>query len=198
MERLFLSVPSFIYKVCVIGNGGVGKTSAVRRYSQGVFTEDYQVTVGVQHSSQSVNINGPDGSTEVKLIVWDLGGQDKFKFVRPMFYKAAKALVLMFDITDKDSFMSLPKWIKEAEDNIGYSVPMVIAANKTDLPGHQIEVEEIERYAEHIGADFILTSVKNGNNVVNLFEKLGEAVYNSRNEFAPIRSAANPVQASCK
>ncbi|MFW9933334.1 MAG: Rab family GTPase [Candidatus Thorarchaeota archaeon] len=193
-----MSAPSFIYKVCVIGNGGVGKSSAVRRYSQGVFTEDYQVTVGVQHSSQSVNINGPEGPTEVKLIVWDLGGQDKFKFVRPMFYKAAKALVLMFDITSKESFESLPKWIKEAEDNIGHSVPMVIAANKTDLPGHEIEIEEIERYANHLGAEFILTSVKTGDNVVNMFEKLGEAVYNSRSEFSPMSSSANPVQASCK
>lgn len=192
-----MSAPSFIYKVCVIGNGGVGKSSAVRRYSQGIFTEDYQVTVGVQHSSQSVNINGPDGPAEVKLIVWDLGGQDKFKFVRPMFYKAARALVLMFDITNKESFEAIPRWIKEAEDNIGYSVPLILAANKTDLPNHEIEISEIERYAHHLGAEFILTSVKTGDNVANMFEKLGEAVYSSRNDIPSVSSsAANAVRAS--
>lgn len=193
-----MSVPSFIYKVCVIGNGGVGKSSAVRRYSQGVFTEDYQVTVGVQHSSQSVRITSEEGQTEVKLIVWDLGGQDKFKYVRPMFYRSARALVLMFDITDKRSFEALPDWIKEAEDNIGHSVPMILVANKTDLPNHEIDISEVERYAEHIGACFITTSVKTGENVVNMFEKLGAAVFNSQYDISSLPSVANAVPASCK
>lgn len=182
--------PSFIYKVCVIGNGGVGKSSAVRQFSEGVFTEDYQVTVGVQHSSQSVVIDTPEGQTEVKMIVWDLGGQDKFKYVRPMFYRAARGLVLMFDITDTNSFEGLPKWIKEAETNIGCSVPIVLVANKTDLPGPQIGVDEIQRYADFIGADYVLSSVKNGENVENIFEKLGMAVYNGR-ELSVCSSAAN-------
>ena len=56
-----MTAPSFIYKVCVIGDGGVGKSSAVRRFSEGIFSEEYQVTVGVQHSTQTININGPDG-----------------------------------------------------------------------------------------------------------------------------------------
>jgi small GTP-binding protein len=182
--------PSYIYKVCVIGNAGVGKSSAVKRFSEGVFSEDYQVTVGVQHSSQSVLIDTPEGQTEVKMIVWDLGGQDKFKFVRPMFYRAARGLVVMFDIGDKNSFEDLPKWIKEAESNIGCSVPIVLVANKTDLPEHQIDVDEIQRYADFIGADFVLSSVKNGENVENIFEKLGMAVYSGR-ELSVCSSAAN-------
>ncbi|MBD3406924.1 MAG: GTP-binding protein [Candidatus Lokiarchaeota archaeon] len=171
---------AFIYKICVIGNGGVGKTSAVKRYSQDVFSEDYQVTVGVQHSSQTIEIDGEDGPMKVKTIVWDLGGQDKFKFVRPMFYRAARGLVLMFDITDKKSFEDLPKWIKEAESNIGQSVPIILVANKIDLDNHAIEIHEIERYADFIGAQYILASVKTGENVDNVFKKIGEALYNNR------------------
>jgi small GTP-binding protein len=126
----------------------------------------------------------------VKMIVWDLGGQDKFKFVRPMFYRAARGLVLMFDMGDKNSFEDLPKWIKEAESNIGCSVPIVLVANKTDLPEHQIDIDEIQRYSDFIGADFILSSVKNGDNVENIFKKLGMAVYNGR-ELSVCSSAAN-------
>ncbi|TXT55272.1 MAG: hypothetical protein BAJATHORv1_40183 [Candidatus Thorarchaeota archaeon] len=171
---------AYIYKICVIGNGGVGKTSAVKRYSKDVFSEDYQVTVGVQHSSQTIKIEGDEGPTLVKTIVWDLGGQDKFKFVRPMFYRAARGLVLMFDITDKKSFEDLPKWIQEAESNIGHSVPIILVANKVDLDNHAIEIHEIERYAEFIGAEYILASVKTGENIDNVFVKIGEALYNNR------------------
>ncbi len=175
-----MSEPSFIYKVCVIGNGGVGKTSAVKRYSDGTFNEQYQVTVGVQHSSQTIRIDSDTGPTDVKVIVWDLGGQDKFKFVRPMFYRAARGLVLMFDITNRESFEALPKWINEAETNIGTSVPMIIAANKTDLSNHEVKIHEIEDYANSIDAEFVMTSVKTGDNVQNLFKMLGETVYADR------------------
>ena len=90
--------PSFIYKVCVSGNGGVGKSSAVRRYSEGIFSEEYQVTVGVQHSTQTIEIDGPEGPTAVKTIVWDLGGQDHFRFILSGFIKGAAGAILAFDI----------------------------------------------------------------------------------------------------
>ncbi len=175
-----MSEASYIYKICVIGDGGVGKTSAVRRYSDGVFSEEYQVTVGVQHSTQIIQINGADGPTNVKIICWDLGGQDKFKFVRPMFYRSARGLVLMFDVTNRTSFEALPKWIKEAETGIGQSVPMVLAANKFDLPDHEVSLDEIQEYAQQIGADYVVTSVKTGDNVTNMFKMLGSVVYEAR------------------
>ncbi len=175
-----VSNPSFIFKVCVIGNGGVGKSSAVRRYSEGIFSEEYQVTVGVSHSSHTIVFEGTDGPTAVKVIIWDLGGQDKFRFVRPMFYRAARGLVLMFDITDKRSFEDLPRWLNEARENIGYEVPIVLVANKVDLPNHEISEEEIIRYADFLGAEYVLTSVKTGENVENMFAKLAEVLYTNR------------------
>ncbi|MHA1908609.1 MAG: Rab family GTPase [Candidatus Thorarchaeota archaeon] len=175
-----MSTRSFIYKVCVIGDGGVGKSSAVRRFSEGIFSEEHQVTVGVQHSTQSIQINGPEGPADVKVIVWDLGGQDKFKFVRPMFYRSARGLVLMFDVTNRASFEALPRWIKEAESGIGKNVPMVLAANKFDLPDHAVSLDEIQEYAKEIGAESIVMSVKTGDNVNNMFKMLGTVVYEAR------------------
>ena len=172
--------PSFIYKVCVIGDGGVGKSSAVRRFSQGIFSEEYQVTVGVQHSTQTIQINGAEGPADVKVIVWDLGGQDKFKFVRPMFYRSSRGLVLMFDVTNRESFEALPRWIKEAEDGIGRSVPMVLAANKFDLTDHAVSLDEIQAYAQEIGAEHVVMSVKTGDNVNNMFKMLGTVVYEAK------------------
>jgi small GTP-binding protein len=188
--EIVVSTPAFIYKVCVIGDGGVGKSSAVRRFSEGIFREEYQVTVGVQHSTQTINFNGPEGPTEVKVIVWDLGGQDKFKFVRPMFYRSATGIVLMFDVTNRESFEALPRWIKEAEDGIGKSVPMVLAANKFDLPDHQVSLDEIQEYAREIGAGSVVMSVKTGDNVHNMFKMLGSAVYEAR-ALAVTTSTAN-------
>ena len=172
--------PAFIYKVCVIGDGGVGKSSAVRRFSQDIFSEEYQVTVGVQHSSQTIQINRAEGPADVKVVVWDLGGQDKFKFVRPMFYRSSRGLVLMFDVTNRESFEALPRWIKEAEDGIGRSVPMVLAANKFDLPDHAVSLDEIQEYAQEIGAEHVVMSVKTGDNVNNIFKMLGTCVYEAR------------------
>ena len=188
-----MSNPGFIYKVCVIGDGGVGKSSAVRRFSEGIFSEEYQVTVGVQHSTQTIEISGPDGPSNVKVIVWDLGGQDKFKFVRPMFYRSARGLVLMFDVTSRESFEALPRWIKEAEDGIGHSVPMILAANKFDLPDHAVNLDEIQAYAEEIGAESIVMSVKTGDNVHNMFKQLGTAVYEARALEVPNASANSSI-----
>ncbi|MDF1540026.1 MAG: GTP-binding protein [Candidatus Thorarchaeota archaeon] len=185
---------SYIYKVCVVGNGGVGKTSAVRRYSEGVFTEEYQVTVGVQHSTQTIQIDGSDGLTNVKIICWDLGGQDKFKFVRPMFYRSARGLVLMFDVTSRASFEALPKWIKEAEDGIGSGVPMVLAANKFDLPDHEVSLDELQEFAQQIGAEYVVTSVKTGDNVNNMFKMLGTVVYEARTLEVATSSANSSVR----
>ncbi|MFW9907605.1 MAG: Rab family GTPase [Candidatus Thorarchaeota archaeon] len=193
-----MSAPSYIYKVCVIGDAGVGKSSAVRRYSKGTFNEDYQVTVGVQHSTQSVNINCPEGLTVVKMIVWDLGGQEMFKFVRPVFYKSARGLVLMFDVTNRESFAMLPKWIAEAEENIGHSVPMIIAANKMDLPIHQVTRNEVQVFAQEVGAEFIMTSARTGDNVANLFEQLGVAVYNTRGNIPSSNDASSSNVASTR
>ncbi len=188
-----MSSLSFIYKVCVIGDGGVGKSSAVRRFSQGIFSEEYQVTVGVQHSTQLIQIDSPEGPTDVKVIVWDLGGQDKFKFVRPMFYRAARGIVLMFDITNRESFEALPKWIKEAEDGIGKSVPMVLAANKFDLPDHAVSLDELQAFGEEIGAESIVMSVKTGDNVQNMFKMLGTVVYEARALEVPSSSANSSI-----
>ncbi|MHA1928360.1 MAG: hypothetical protein ACTSV2_07250, partial [Candidatus Thorarchaeota archaeon] len=78
------------------------------------------------------------------------------------------------------SFEALPKWIEEAEANIGSKVPFVIAANKTDLPNFEVAFEEIQGFADSIGADVIFTSVKSDTNVTNMFKKLGSAVYESK------------------
>ena len=165
----------------------------MRRFSEGIFSEEYQVTVGVQHSTQTIQIEADEGPTEVKVIVWDLGGQDKFKFIRPMFYRSARGLVLMFDITSRESFEALPRWIKEAEDGIGHGVPMVLAANKFDLPDHAVSLDEIQAYAEEIGAERIVMSVKTGDNVHNMFTLLGTAVYEARALEVPSASANNSL-----
>ncbi len=174
---------AFVYKMVIVGNAGVGKTSTVHKWSTGAFKEQYQVTVGVQHFTKSVEMDIETGKATAKLILWDMGGQDTFKMIRPIFYKSAKAVVLVFDMSNRQSFEALKTWIDEADSSIGKRVPMVVCGNKCDLP-HAVSEEEARAFASDLGAPFIMTSAKDGTNISDIFKVTAEQVYNeSSNEL---------------
>ncbi len=182
---------AFIYKMVIVGNAGVGKTSTVQRWSTGSFREQYQVTVGVQHFTSTVEIDADDVKTSVKLIMWDMGGQDTFKFIRPVFYKSAKAVVLVFDMNNRGSFEALSTWVREADSSIGKRVPMVVCGNKCDLP-YEVSEEEAMTFASDHGAPFIMTSAKDGINITDVFRITAEQIYNdSSSDFSPPTVAAS-------
>jgi Ras-related protein Rab-18 len=99
----------------------------------------------------------------------------------------------MFDVTSRESFEALPRWIQEAESGIGHSVPMILVANKFDLPDHAVSLDEIQAYGREIGAESIVMSVKTGDNVRNMFELLGSVVYEARALEVPSTSANNSI-----
>lgn len=175
----------YVYKICIIGAANVGKTSTVNRWAHGWFRHDYKSTVGVQHFSRTLALGKGKKKATIKLILWDMAGQDIFKELRKSFYDGATGLVLMCDITRKRTFNQLPKWFTEATKNIGEKVPVVVVANKVDKKPHRVEENDISKYAKSLKAPYIITSALSGSNITDLFELIGRMIHEEIQGMVP-------------
>lgn len=163
---------SLVYKICIVGDGGVGKTSMVLRYTDNAFKEDYLMTIGSNFAVKYIDLpEYPDYS--IALQIWDLAGQPRFNVVRPLFYRGAKSIIYVFDLTRKDSLENLLNWKKEIEQNIG-AKPCILVGNKLDLANkikRKVENEEIEYIKSRLKANLYLeTSAKDGSNINDAFK----------------------------
>jgi small GTP-binding protein len=159
-------------KVVILGDGGVGKTASIYRFIENKFKSDYVATVGFSILNKSVQVK----KTTCNLQLWDMGGQEHFRKLRSNFYKGTYAALLVFDVTNLDSFNNLDKWITEAIENIGHEVPFILVGNKIDLELHRIVNKEMmQKRMENesrIKAHFE-TSALTGVGISSAFEKLG-------------------------
>ena len=119
----------YLFKCICVGDGGCGKTALVVRFSQGFFQEQYKLTIGVEFAVKTIELVN---TKKVKLQIWDTGGQERFQYVRPMYYRGAMGAIILFDLSNRESFEHLPKWIEEVSTNVG-DLPMLIVGNKSDL-----------------------------------------------------------------
>jgi small GTP-binding protein len=165
---------SYIYKICVVGNGGVGKTSMVLRYCENSFKESYLMTIGSNFSTKTVELEDHP-QLQVKLQLWDLAGQKHFSFVRPPFYRGATGIIYVFDLTRRSSFADLLEWRDEVEKVIGQK-PSLLIGNKLDLARiGQREVASQDGEAlmgEMHAMQYFETSAKEGDSVEDVFKVL--------------------------
>ncbi len=176
---------TFVYKVVLIGDGAVGKTSLRRKYMGEGFQVEYLNTVGADFAYYSEKV----GNDIYKWSIWDLAGQPKFENVRPMFYQGALGALVCFDSTRVETFKNLDKWVDELVRNT-YSegTPIVVVATKMDIydpnaEGH-VDFTEVEKYVEKLRDRFknrfevnmIKTSALKGTNIREAFNMLREAI----------------------
>ncbi|MFW9942009.1 MAG: GTP-binding protein [Candidatus Thorarchaeota archaeon] len=170
---------SFIYKVCVVGDGGVGKTSMVLRYCENSFKENYIMTIGSNFSTKQVDLEEFPNYI-VKLQLWDLAGQKHFSFVRPPFYRGSTAVVFCYDLTRRSSFQNIPAWKSEVEKVIGDGKPYILVGNKIDLANQgnrEVGETDGEALKEEINAiAYYETSAKENINVELIFKELTLAI----------------------
>jgi small GTP-binding protein len=161
----------YLFKVIAIGDGAVGKTSITLRFSTGVFRDSYIMTIGVDFAVKTIDVQTPEGVKKVKLQIWDTGGQERFSYVRPLYYKGARGGILVFDVTKPESFESVPKWFEEVKKNRG-SIPLILVGNKVDLPDRKVSLDEAAQMAKKVGMKYLETSAKTGASVDSVFAEL--------------------------
>ncbi|XP_020653390.1 ras-related protein Rab-7L1 [Pogona vitticeps] len=156
-----------MFKVLIIGDATVGKTSLVQRYANDSFNKHYKSTVGVDFALKVVQWSE---SETVRLQLWDIAGQERFTSMTRLYYKEASACVIMFDVTSMSTFTSCQKWKQDLDSKLrlpdGSPVPCLLLANKCDLYPWSVTREEIDRFSKENGfTGWTETSVKENKNV---------------------------------
>lgn len=161
----------YLFKVIAVGNGAVGKTSITLRFSTGTFRDSYIMTIGVDFAVKTINVQSPEGTKKVKLQIWDTGGQERFSYVRPLYYKGAMGGLVVFDVTQLESFQTIPKWFEEVKKNRG-NIPLILVGNKVDLPDRKVSSQQGEQMARRLGVKYLETSAKTGESIERVFVEL--------------------------
>ncbi|CAH1372407.1 hypothetical protein MTP99_013907 [Tenebrio molitor] len=175
------------FKVVLLGEGCVGKTSLVLRYVEDKFNSSHVTTVQASFLNKKLNIDGK----RINLAIWDTAGQEKFHALGPIYYRSSNGAVLVYDITDEDSFQKVKSWVKELRKMLGADICLVIAGNKTDLEKNRnVSLEEAETYASKVGAIHFQTSAKFNKGVEDMFltltQKMLETVEEKEAQNAPL------------
>ena len=168
----------FRFKIVLIGDGAVGKTSLIKKYTKGTFEKDYVKTIGAQLSKYNKQINGD----MIRLIFWDIAGQDDFNFLHHLFYKEAKAAIIVASLEEnelgKNSFTHIKNWHDVVVKNCD-NIPIVLFANKVDLVNennlNETEIQNLVQKYNFLG--YYSTSAKTGQGVIEAFNAIIEKLY---------------------
>ncbi|KAI8342054.1 P-loop containing nucleoside triphosphate hydrolase protein [Chlamydoabsidia padenii] len=161
------------YKLVFLGEQSVGKTSLITRFMYDTFDNTYQATIGIDFLSKTMYLS----ERTVRLQLWDTAGQERFRSLIPSYIRDSSVAVVVYDTTNRASFMNTAKWIEDVRAERGTDVIIVLVGNKTDLSEkREVSVEEGETKAKEHGILFIETSAKAGHNVKALFRRIAQAL----------------------
>lgn len=154
------------FKLVLLGESAVGKSSLVLRFVKGQFHEFQESTIGAAFLTQTVCLD----DTTVKFEIWDTAGQERYHSLAPMYYRGAQAAIVVYDITNADTFERAKTWVKELQRQASPNIVIALAGNKADLTTNRIvEYDEASAYAEENSLLFMETSAKTALNVNDIF-----------------------------
>ena len=193
-------------KVVILGDGGVGKTSLVRRFATGIFTDSYKKTIGVDFLERMLYL--PALGEEARLMLWDTAGQEEFDTLTRAYYRGAACAVLAFSTVDRKSFFAVRSWRAKLAAECGNSLPTVLVQTKVDLMGSVedggeegedgkriVGPDEAEGLAEQLGLRFHRISTKENLGVDSVFRDLATLAINAQ-DAAPVMASAAPREIS--
>ncbi|KAI5170736.1 Ras-related protein Rab-1A [Nematocida sp. LUAm3] len=170
---------SHLFKILVVGSSGVGKTCLLLRYTESIYKDTYGSTIGVDFKMKTLQVEGET----IKLQLWDTAGQERFRTITSSYYRNAQGIVLVFDLTDKETFSDVKGWINEITCNISTPVVILIVGNKSDEPQKDpVAKEDVFLLIEECSSDKLLfcgykeVSAKTGDAVSEAFEEIARTI----------------------
>jgi small GTP-binding protein len=166
----------YIFKIILIGDSNIGKSSLITRYVTNSFSDKYICTIGVDFMMKSMQYE----DQSIKLQIWDTAGMEKYRQITSSYYKGTQAAIICFDLTNKNTFNSVEKWYSDFSQfhNSLFEKIIVLVGNKCDLIEERaVEMDEIENLCKLNKFVYFETSAKTGENVESLFEDLGKKLY---------------------
>ena len=163
----------YLFKVLLIGNSSVGKSSLLLRFVDNQWNDLFVPTIGVDFKIRTMEIDNKN----VKLQIWDTAGQERFKNITASYYRGAHGIFVVYDISDMESFKNINNWLIEIEKNANKNVYKILVGNKCDLEDKRtVSYQQGKELAETYGMQFIETSAKSNTNVDEAFHLLGKEV----------------------
>merc|ERR1711988_192510 len=165
----------YVFKLVLIGDSGVGKSCLLLRFADDTYTESYISTIGVDFKIRTIQL---DGKT-IKLQIWDTAGQERFRTITSSYYRGAHGIIVVYDITDADSFGNVKQWLEEIQRYACEGVNKLMVGNKCDLASkRKVEKKQAEVFASKLGIPFLETSTKTNNNVESAFMRMASEIKN--------------------
>ena len=165
---------SYEFKIILLGSISVGKTAILTRYIDNEFYNNSTSTIKIDFKTKIINVNN---MIQAKLNIWDTCGDEKFRAITRQYYTNAQGILLVYDITNRESFEKIIDWVAEIRNNTSNDVALFLVGNKTDLSNErQISYQEGKDKAEELGMFFREVSAKNGDNILVLFVDISEAM----------------------
>ncbi|MFW9925001.1 MAG: Rab family GTPase [Candidatus Thorarchaeota archaeon] len=163
----------YLFKTIVVGDGAVGKTAITFRYAEDKFQENYKMTIGVDFTIKRLILN----NKTIKCQIWDTGGQERFSKIRPLYYRGALGCLVVYDVTNMESFEHLEHWFGEVKTNCT-KIPIILVGNKIDLKNRKVTADAGKEYAKEKSKElgykipYLETSAKTGETIKKVFNDL--------------------------
>eukprot|EP01053_Blabericola_migrator_P009586 Blabericola_migrator_1__9585@NODE_522_length_7878_cov_137_466778_g399_i0_p7_GENE_NODE_522_length_7878_cov_137_466778_g399_i0NODE_522_length_7878_cov_137_466778_g399_i0_p7_ORF_typecomplete_len210_score24_89Ras/PF00071_22/1_2e66Roc/PF08477_13/1_1e25Arf/PF00025_21/6_6e19GTP_EFTU/PF00009_27/7_1e07FeoB_N/PF02421_18/6_7e07Gtr1_RagA/PF04670_12/4_2e06MMR_HSR1/PF01926_23/1_3e05RsgA_GTPase/PF03193_16/3_2RsgA_GTPase/PF03193_16/0_044AAA_22/PF13401_6/0_00034ATPase/PF06745_13/0_00069Septin/PF00735_18/0_00037S len=181
----------YLFKYIIIGDTGVGKSCLLLQFTDKRFRSDHDLTIGVEFGARTVSIDGK----QLKLQIWDTAGQESFRSITRSYYRGAAGALLVYDISRRETFNHLTRWLDEVRQNSNVNMTIVLIGNKCDLDRREVTTEEGAEFAQEHGLIFLETSAKTAQNVEEAFlytakkiyENIQQGVYDLRDQSHGIK-----------
>lgn len=175
----------YLLKILIIGDSGVGKSALLTRFVDQHYSEQYISTIGVDFKIRTIKID----EKIVKLQIWDTAGQERFKAIISSYYRGAHGVLIVYNVTDRESFNNVRKWLNEVNQSLEAQVPILLVGTKNDLQNHRmVSLEEGQKLADSLGIKLIETSAKSNINIEESFYELAQQIKNKHDRGLKISS----------
>ena len=160
--------PKYTFKILTIGESNVGKTCVLRRFVENKFLKTHLATIGIDFKTKNITVD----DKEIKLKIWDTAGQERFRNITNQYYKGADGIILIFDITDQNSFDKIQDWINQINSNTQTDeIGLILIGNKKDLDNNRIiSFKEGDALGKELGIKYFETSALSGEGIDEAFK----------------------------